>query len=196
MLGALLDADGAAAVTGEIVVVGLGNSCRGDDSVGIAAAAALHDLGLPGVRVVTGIPEPMALLEAWSGARLAVVIDAAVATPSVPGRVRRSTVADVVGAPEALSSHRIDIAGTHELGQVLGRVPRALVVFTIEAATTEHGIGLSPRVADAVPEVVAMAVAEIDRYCAPATGQVGEGPLASQLGDVVPLPSASCGGHD
>jgi hydrogenase maturation protease len=163
LLGALLDVDGAAAVSGEIVVVGLGNSYRSDDGVGIAAAAALNDLVLPGVRVVTGIAEPMSLLDAWSGARLAVVIDAAVAVPSVPGRIRRSILGDVVDAPDGLSSHEVDIGRSYALGQVLGRVPDELVLFTIDVADTGHGIGLTPRVAGAVPEVVDMAVAEINR---------------------------------
>lgn len=163
MLGALLDADGAASVTGEIIVVGLGNSYRRDDGVGIVAAAALDELALPGVRVVTDVVEPMSLLEAWSGAGLAVVIDAAVVTPSMPGRVHRCTLGDVVAASEGLSSHSVDIGRTHALGQALGRVPDALVVFTIEVADTGHGIGLTPQVAEAVPEVVGMAVAEIKR---------------------------------
>lgn len=149
-------------MNGEVVVIGLGNSYRSDDGVGIDAAAALNDLGLPGVRVVTGIPEPMSLLDAWSGARLAVVIDASVASPSVPGRIRRSTVGDVVAAPEGLSSHGINIARTYALGQELGRVPGALVVFTIEAGAFGHGVGLTPPVARAVPEVVGMALAEIN----------------------------------
>jgi hydrogenase maturation protease len=168
MLGPLFDADGAAAVTGEIVVVGLGNSYRRDDAVGIVAATTLNDLALPGVRVVTGIPEPMSLLQAWSGARLAIVIDAAVATPSLPGRIRRCTLRDVDDAPEGLSSHGLDIGRTHALGQVLGRVPDALVVFGIEVADTSHGIGLTARVAAAVPDVVDMAVADINRIRWPA----------------------------
>jgi hydrogenase maturation protease len=155
-------------MTGEIVVVGIGNSYRSDDGVGIVVAAALNDLALPGVHVVTDIVEPMSLLEAWSGARLAVVIDAAVATPSVPGRVRRCTFGDAVDAAEGLSSHGVDIGRTHALGQALGRVPSALVVFTIEVADTGHGIGLTPQVAVAVPEVVDMVVAEINRNYGPA----------------------------
>ena len=168
VLGALLDVDGAASVTGEIVVVGLGNSYRGDDGVGIVAATALNDLVLPGVRVVTGIMEPMSLLEAWSGARLAVVIDAAVGTPPVPGRIRRCALTDVVAASNGLSSHSVDIGRTHALGQALGRVPNALVVFTIEVADTGHGTGLTPQVEGAVPDVVGMAVAEINCNCGPA----------------------------
>jgi hydrogenase maturation protease len=156
-------------MTGEIVVVGLGNGYRRDDGVGIVAAAAVNDLALPGVRVVTGIVEPMSLLEAWSDARLAVVIDAAVATPSAPGRVRRCTLGDVLSPPGGLSSHGVDIGRAHELGQVLGRVPDALVVFSIEVADTSDGTGLTPEVAAAVPEVVDMAVAELNRNCVPAT---------------------------
>jgi hypothetical protein len=40
-------------------------------------------------------------------------------------------------------------------------VPDQLVLFTIEVAHTGHGVGLTPQVARAVPEVVRMAAAEI-----------------------------------
>ncbi len=162
MFGALLDTDGAAGLTAGIVVIGLGNSYRGDDGVGVVAAAALDELALPDVRVVTDIVDPMSLIEAWSGARLAVVIDGAVRTPPTPGRVRRCDLSEVA-VGEGLSSHGVDIARTHALGEALGRVPESLVVFTIEVADTSHGIGLTPQVAAAVPQVVGMAVAEINR---------------------------------
>jgi len=147
-----------------IVVVGLGNRYRSDDGVGVVAAAAIDNLALPHVRVVTSVVEPLSLLEAWSGTKLAVVIDAAVVTPSMPGRVRRCTLGDVVSAAEGLSSHSVDVGCTHALGQVLGRMPDAMVVLTIEVANTAHGTRLTPQVAAAVPEVVGMAVAEIKRY--------------------------------
>lgn len=145
-----------------IVVIGLGNTYRRDDGVGVAVAAALDELAVPNVRVITGIAEPMSLLEAWSGAALAMVIDAAVAAPSVPGRVRRCTAGDLVTAPDGLSSHSVDVRATYALGQALGRVPDRLVVFTVEVTDTGHGIGLTPPVARAVPEVVRLAVDEIE----------------------------------
>jgi hydrogenase maturation protease len=150
-------------MTSGIVVVGLGNSYRRDDGVGVAAAA-LDDLKLPNVRVVAGVVEPLSLLDAWSGAELAVVVDAAITTSSTPGRVRRCTLGDVVTAAEGLSSHSVDIGRTHALGQALGRVPGALVLYTVEVADMGHGIGLTPQVAAAVPEVVGMAVVEIKRW--------------------------------
>ena len=154
-------------MTGGIVVIGLGNTYRGDDGVGIAAAAALDELALPGVRVVTDVAEPTSLLEAWSGVTLAVVIDAAVVTSPTPGRIRRCTLSDVVTPCEGLSSHSVDVGRTHALGQALRRVPDALVVFTIEVADTRNGIGLTPQVARAVPELVGMVVSEIK--CSQAT---------------------------
>ncbi len=151
-------------MTKEIVVLGLGNSYRKDDGVGVAAAAELNRLALPGVRVVTDIVEPMSLLEAWSGARLAVVIDGAAGTPPTPGRIRRCGLSDVATASDGLSCHSIDIGSTHALGEVLGRIPDDLVLFAVEVADTGHGIGLTPAVALAVPEAVRMAVAEINRW--------------------------------
>ncbi|WP_242660408.1 hydrogenase maturation protease [Mycobacterium mantenii] len=162
VLGALPDTEGAAPVSRNIVVIGLGNSYRCDDGVGIAAAQALDDMALPGVRVVTGIAEPMGLIETWSGAALAVVIDAAAANPSVPGRIRRCTARDAADESAKFSSHGMNLGRTQSLGQALGRLPDALVVFTVEAADTGHGVGLTPPVAAAVPEVVGLVAAEIN----------------------------------
>jgi hydrogenase maturation protease len=148
---------------GPPVVIGLGNRYRRDDGVGAAAADELHRMGLPGVRVETDIVEPMGLLEAWSGAGLAVVIDGATSASPAPGRVRRCALGDVTTGDD-LSSHGIDLVRTHALGEALGRVPNELVLLTVDIADTGHGTGLTPRVEGAVPEVVGMAVAEIDRW--------------------------------
>lgn len=148
--------------SGGIVIVGIGNDYRRDDAVGVAAAAALDTLALPNVVVKTGIADPMSLLEAWTGAGLAVLIDAATVNPSTPGRIRRCDLADLAAQPEGLSSHSLDIGRTYALGQALGRVRGELVVFTVEVSDTGHGIGLSPQVSRAVPTVVRMVAAEID----------------------------------
>jgi hydrogenase maturation protease len=145
----------------DAVVIGLGNRYRGDDGVGVVVAAELNRLALPGVRVVTDIAEPMSLLEAWSGATLAVLIDGAVGTPPRPGRVWRCGLSDVSSERDGLSSHSIDVVRTHALGEALGRVPGELVLFAVEVGDTGHGIGLTPQVARAVPEVLRMAVSEI-----------------------------------
>ena len=51
------------------VVIGIGNSFRRDDGVGLAVADEIAKRGLADVRVVTAIGEPRAILDAWTGAR-------------------------------------------------------------------------------------------------------------------------------
>ncbi|MBS4729317.1 hydrogenase maturation protease [Mycobacterium sp. SM1] len=142
------------------VVIGIGNRYRRDDGVGPVVATAIGGRKLPGVRVVTGIEDPFDLLDAWSGAELAVVIDAAVASPPAPGRIRRDAVT-ALAATGPVSTHGLDVAGAYALGRALGRTPGRLVLFTVEAADSGHGVGLTPLVAAAVPEAVGAVVAEI-----------------------------------
>ncbi|HYB35836.1 MAG TPA: hydrogenase maturation protease [Mycobacterium sp.] len=143
-----------------VVVIGIGNEYRRDDGVGPAVAAAVEERKLPGLRVVTGIEDPMDLVDAWSGVSLAVVVDAGITSPPTPGRIHRGGAGDVTAAG-GVSTHGLDIAEAFALSQALGREPDRLVIFAVEAADTGYGIGLTPQVAAAVPEVVAAAVAEI-----------------------------------
>lgn len=157
-------------MTAGIVVIGLGNVYRRDDGVGVVAAAAVERLALPGVDIHAGVSDPMDLIEAWSGRELAVVIDAAVTVPAVPGRVRRRSPTDL-DAGDGLSSHGFDLAQAHALGRALGRVPAAVVVFAVEVADVGHGAGLSPRVAAAVSDVVERVMDEVNRPQLSRTGR-------------------------
>ena len=94
------------------VLVGIGNSYRRDDGIGPAVAMALRELSPADVAIVISDGEPAGLLEAWSGAQRAVLVDAvrgpagfgparpATARPdtaipgteSVPGRMHRSVL--------------------------------------------------------------------------------------------------------
>ena len=86
-----------------VVVIGVGNTHRRDDGVGPLVAAEVAADCPAGVRVLTCAVEPTAILDAWDGADLAVVIDAAGGDDTVAGRVRRCTIDEVAG-PGALTS--------------------------------------------------------------------------------------------
>jgi hydrogenase maturation protease len=144
------------------VVIGIGNDFRRDDGVGLAVAQQIAERDLPGVRVVSGTGEPAALLEAWSGMARAVVVDAAAGEHSTPGRIRRWTACDLE-ATTAVSSHALGLAQTCALAQALARMPQDLVVFTVDIADTNHGMGLTPAVAAAVPDLVDAIIAELSR---------------------------------
>ncbi len=133
------------------VVIGIGNAFRRDDGIGPAVATHLAAHPVPGVRALVCPAEPAAILDAWAGSALAVVVDAACG--AVPGRVRRCTVDDLADSAP-VSSHDLGLRQTYELGLVLGRVPGELVVVTVDVADTGHGVGLSPAVSAALPLAV------------------------------------------
>ena len=72
-----------------MVVIGVGNEYRRDDGAGLAVVTSLRDRVPPGVELVLTDGEPTRLIEAWTGAALAVVVDAVRADPPRPGRVHR-----------------------------------------------------------------------------------------------------------
>ncbi|WP_059018612.1 hydrogenase maturation protease [Mycobacterium sp. M26] len=142
------------------VVIGLGNEQRRDDGVGPAVAAEVARRR-PGVTVLTCAVEPAAIIDAWDGADLAVVIDAVAGPGTQPGRVRRCEVGDLV-SPGVLTSHDLDLAATYELAAALDRAPATVVVVSLDVADVGYGAGLSPVVAEAVPHAAAMVCAELD----------------------------------
>ncbi len=149
-------------MTPEVIVIGIGNDFRRDDGVGLAVAQRIAERNLPGLRVVSGIGEPAALLEAWSDAPRAIVVDAVSGTNAAPGRIRRWTVHDLESTA-VVSSHALGLAQTCALGRALARMPDELVVFTVDIVDMNHGIGLSPAIAAAVPDLVDRIVAELSR---------------------------------
>ena len=138
------------------VVIGIGNPLRRDDGIGPAVAAGLAAHDLPGTRVLTCPAEPTALLDAWEGAALAVLIDAVAGDR--PGRVRTCSLADLAEAAP-VSSHDLGLRQAYELGRALGRAPASVVVVTVDIADIGHGQGLSPAVAAALPEAMRAVVA-------------------------------------
>jgi hydrogenase maturation protease len=149
-------------MTTDVAVVGIGNVFRRDDGVGPAVVTAIDVRAVPGVSVLIGAVDPTVVLEACACARLAVLVDAATAAPSAPGRVHRCTMDQFASSP-SVSSHGVDISAVFALGEALGRLPEDVVVFAVEVVETGHGIGLTPPVKAAVPRVVDAVLAEIGR---------------------------------
>ena len=148
----------------DAVVIALGNRFRGDDGVALWVADRLSGLGGRSV-VVEGSVDPMTIINAWQGAGLAVVVDAA-ASGALPGTIRRFE-GDARLLPKDVarcSSHGLGLTEAWELGRALGRIPDRLVVYTVEAGTFEPGNVLSADVAQAVESVVERVTAEINSF--------------------------------
>jgi hydrogenase maturation protease len=145
-----------------VVIIGVGNEFRRDDGAGPAVIGQLRDLVSPGVELVITDGEPTRLIEAWTGAALAVVVDAVRAEPPQPGRIYRFVI-DRPGtrADRTSSSHGLGLDDAIGLAVALDRMPARLIVHAIEAADLSWGTGLTPAVAAAVGAVARAVLADI-----------------------------------
>lgn len=142
-----------------IALIGVGNEYRRDDGIGPAVIERLRDHPPSGVTLTVTDGEPTQLLDAWAGADLAVVIDAVLCEPSVPGRIHRT---DAVPPPAATAStHGLGIPDAVRLADALGRAPQRLVVYAVEAGDIGFGHGLTPAVTGALPTVMRAVLSEI-----------------------------------
>lgn len=145
----------------DAVVIGVG-SAHGDDAIGPLVVEALRrdaaapalDEDRPRAFVTVAGGDPAALLEAWDGARLAVVVDA-VRTGAPAGTVHRFGAREATRARHASwSSHGTGVAPAIELGLSLGRMPGRLVVIGIEAADGSPGMPVTHAVRAALPRAL------------------------------------------
>jgi len=148
-----------------VVVIGVGNEFRRDDGAGPAVIDRLRDLVPAGVELVITDGEPSRLIEAWTGAALAVVVDAVRVLgpqPPHPGQVHRFVVdRPRAGSARTASSHGFGFDDAIALAVALDRMPGRLIVHAIEAADLTQGTGLTPAVAGAVGVVAAAVLDDI-----------------------------------
>ncbi|GGN84721.1 peptidase M52 [Actinoplanes lobatus] len=143
------------------MVIGVGNEYRRDDGFGPTVVARLTELGLgdpeSGVTVRATDGEPTRLIDLWTGADLAVVVDAVRDGHDHGGHRYELVLGELTDLPDerSSSSHGISLGSTVELGQALGRLPHRLVVLAVGGHEFGFGAGLTPEVAAAVEPVVA-----------------------------------------
>ena len=147
-----------------LLVVGLGNTDRGDDAVGPIVARRFAGLRVPGIRVVER-EDPTSLIELWDPeegrADLAIVVDA-VRSCEVPGTLtiletgsqRNPLPADAWARTGRGGLNAFGVAESIELARALHRLPRRVVLVGIEAATFAHGAPLTPAVAAAIAPAI------------------------------------------
>ena len=129
------------------VVIGIGNPLRGDDAAGRTVVRSLRAAGMPaGVELVETDGDPATLIEFWRGRDVALVVDA-VRSGAAPGSIHHLELPGTASVPPGTSSHGLGLAEAVGIAAALGRLPRRLVVFGIEAGGCELGAALSAPVA-------------------------------------------------
>ena len=111
-------------------VIGVGSEFRGDDGAGPAVISQLRGQAPAGTELLICDGEPTALMEAWDGARLAIVVDAVAGASGQAGTLHRILLAGPGSDPGALSGarsggraswHGPGVRIAADLGRVLGR---------------------------------------------------------------------------
>lgn len=141
------------------IVIGYGNSLRGDDAVGCIAADRIAQLGYVGVSVVSChqlVPELAAELSQFD---CAIFIDASVQESPGVLSVRQLDVSHESPAP---LSHHIDPASLLNCAaHIYGRAPEAFLV-TVGSDSFEFMADLSEPVKARMPELIETVTAIIN----------------------------------
>lgn len=145
----------------KLVVIGVGQTLRGDDAVGVIAVETWqtqypHTANLPDVQVKTAELPGLDLLELLSGAEYALIVDA-VQSGKSPGAIHILDEQSISAFdPGAGSAHGWGVAETIQLGRKLGRadLPQYIQIMGVAAQQFEIGSSLSPEVTENLPNII------------------------------------------
>lgn len=144
----------------DITLVGCGRWLRRDDQAGLMVAEMIGRLPPAGCRVAVTEAPGSDIPAVLDNIRLLVIVDAARSAVShPPGSVARM---DYWEHKEHLrtrcrtDTHALSVDMALELAEEIGDLPRDVWIYAITAEDCGYGEEVSPAVARALPEVVAM----------------------------------------
>ena len=145
------------------LVLGIGNILMRDEGVGVRVIEAMRNLPMPAnVELLDGGTSGVDLVDEVADRTKVIVIDA-VKTDGKPGTVFRFGAADLIRDTEgALSLHEFGLLDTLMTAEHLGCAPKEVVIFGIQPKDVSVGLELSAEVAEALPNVIELVLAEAE----------------------------------
>ena len=145
-----------------LLVLGLGNVICGDDGLGVVAVHLLQRRyqAPDGVSVLDGGTLGLSLLTYLEEAQEAILVDAirADGPPGSPVRIEGDDVAPAMA--ERLSAHQVGVADLLEGARWRERYPSRVILLGLVPESLELGLGRTPAVEAAMPQLVERIVAE------------------------------------
>lgn len=162
-----------------IIVIGIGQSLRGDDAAGPAAvrqwqSAFPETASRPEVRVETLELPGLALLDYLDGMEAALLVDA-IQSADPPSSLRRFTLREAIGFTSAArSAHGWGAAETLQLGYALNPSLRQcrLILLGVCGHHFEMNAPLSPEVEAALPYAAQEIEKEVRRFLRRLTNKI------------------------
>ena len=145
------------------VVLGIGNTILTDEAAGVRVVEALErGYALPAnVLAIDGGTSGMEMIEDLSDLDFLIVVDV-VKTGAAPGAVVKIDGADIpVFFRSKLSPHQIALPDVLASLELLGTMPREIIVLGVEPISLELGMEMTTTVAERIPQLVGMVVEEL-----------------------------------
>lgn len=145
------------------VVLGIGNTILTDEAAGVRAVEALElAFKMPAeVLVIDGGTSGMEMIEDLSNLDFLIVIDV-VKTGAAAGTVVKISGDQIpVFFRSKLSPHQIGLPDVLASLELLDTMPKEIVVLGVEPISLELGMEMTPAIAETIPQLVEMAVAEL-----------------------------------
>lgn len=149
--------------TMKVVVLGVGNTIREDEGVGVRVVEAFErDYVLPeGVQVIDAGTSSMEMLEDLSHLDFLLVVDA-IAYHKPPGTLIKLAGEEVpVFFRRNLSPHGIGLSDVLAALEFMGAEPKETVILGVQPVSLELSTELTPEIAALVPQLEAQVVAEL-----------------------------------
>ena len=147
-------------VMSKILVIGYGNSMRGDDGMGPLAAQRIENIVQDKeVKIIVRHQTGIELAEDLKDADFAIFIDAHVGVE--PGTLKEETVVLDDSMPSSFS-HHLHPGVLLSLVQALYNKHPEAVIYSIAAESFDHGEGLSPAVEATLPVLIDKVLARIN----------------------------------
>lgn len=152
---------------GKTLVLGIGNTIRGDDAVGIFAVRAFKNENKAAFVDVKETQEAgMNLLGLLTGYKKAVIVDSIVTLKGKPGDIYRLTKRQFCGAKSLYSSHQIGLATLIKLSKRLKIELPDIVLYAVEIKQQDafsEGL-LSQPIEKRVNKMIRLIKKEVDYY--------------------------------
>jgi len=157
-----------------VMVIGVGSEFRRDDGAGPAVIDRLRGTVPASIELLCSDGEPTRLMETWTHAAVAIVVDTVSGGDSAPGTLHRFVVPEPAGdqgnplapgqqqsAAAPASSHGLGLGAAIELSRVLSRLPALLILHGVQGEAFGFGQRFSPAVSAAIDDLTARVRADV-----------------------------------
>lgn len=140
----------------KILILGIGNEIRRDDSVGLLAARkASQQFEKEKIDVKEASSGGLPLLSKIQGYDLCYIIDSIMTKDGTPGDWYYLTLDDFKAEENRIVSHSVDLRTMKEIGKEMGEKIPEIKIFAIEVKEPfEFGDDLTKQMKEALPEVI------------------------------------------